>query len=278
MSKLYVSLSQSYNTYRLGAAARSRRERIGQRGGAYAVLVYIHGRRGRTRDLRRLSAHQQALEPLEQVFHACPPAPAHATHAPTHTGTLDQKSCIHVHTQALTPFDAADPTIVNAANPFEPTTTEPKPHRPASLPLRTHTSVLVFALRLELHTELFEDLSDALHDLGRQPRSAVPAVAAEAAEADATSEDVVNRHPAPENEKECRPDVAHSRQAFHVWLDTTALPEPLHDIAGLDSRRRTVARRVCILATHAWEDGRLAMACGPAQATALHLLSWRSWS
>ena len=35
--------------------------------------------------------------------------------------------------------------------------------------------------------------------------AAVPAVAAEAAEADATSEDVVNRHPALENENEVSP-------------------------------------------------------------------------
>ena len=73
----------------------------------------------------------------------------------------------------------------------------------------------------------------------------VALVATEAAEADATSEDVVNRHPALENENEVLPyagrvccgcslfltlpvvlvlsctDVAHSRQVFDIWLDTT---------------------------------------------------------
>ena len=53
-------------------------------------------------------------------------------------------------------------------------------------------------------------------------------------------------------------DVAHSRPVFDVLLDTTASPEPLlHDIAGLDGRRRIVARRVCMLAAHTRENGRL---------------------
>ncbi|KIM59615.1 hypothetical protein SCLCIDRAFT_27168 [Scleroderma citrinum Foug A] len=83
----------------------------------------------------------------------------------------------------------------------------------------------------------------------------VALVATEAAEADATSEDVVNRHPALENENEVSP------YAGRVCSDksSTSGLTPLHDIAGLDSRRRTVARRVCILAAHAGENGGLAM-------------------
>ena len=55
--------------------------------------------------------------------------------------------------------------------------------------------------------------------------------------------------------------VAHLRREGHigvldVWLEATAPPEPLHDIAGVDGRRRIIARRVCILAG---EKGRLAM-------------------
>jgi len=54
-------------------------------------------------------------------------------------------------------------------------------------------------------------------------------------------------------------DIAHSRHVLDIWLDTTAPSEPLHNIAGLDRRRRIVARRMCILAAHARENGRLAM-------------------
>ena len=82
--------------------------------------------------------------------------------------------------------------------------------------------------------------------------AAVPAVAADAIEAGATSEDVVNQ-----NENEVSLCVGHVRCGCSLFLalpvalvltsptvgmSSTSGLIPLHDIAGLDCRRRVVAR------------------------------------
>ena len=113
------------------------------------------------------------------------------------------------------------------------------------------------------------------------PPVEAPPVAAETAEAGTTSEDVVNHHPALENENKvstctgrvCCVAARHSL-ALPVVLVLTSPTADMSSTSGLAllhrlnhcitlralmRRRRIVARRVCILAAHAGEDGRLVM-------------------